>query len=490
MRYFGLGILVCAMLLTACDDDESNSFISQDEDLSSSCVTPKSSSDEASVSSSSLSAESSNSITQGTVDPSTVVKGEMTDNRDDQTYKTVVIGTQTWMAENLNYETANSYCYDGRASNCTEYGRLYTWAAAVGKSEEECGFDQDCNLPSGDVRGVCPEGWHLPDTTEWNTLFQAVGGKSTAGKMLKSQSGWDDRGGGTDDYAFSALPTGFRDYEREYRSEREYASSWSSTEYGSNHAYDMTMGYFYDYAVLDDLDKDAAAPVRCLKDDLSTGPKSNSSKTSVSSSSSAPGTVDPSTVVMGEVTDGRDGQTYKTVVIGTQTWMAENLNYETASSYCYNHIDSNCARYGRVYTWAAAVDKSEEECGYAQDCNLLSGDVRGVCPEGWHLPDTTEWNTLFTAVGGKSTAGKMLKSTSGWKDDRNGTDAYAFLALPVGLMDKYGAFTIEGGSAGFWCSTELGSGDAITMYLYYHDSKANLISYYKYYGFSVRCLKD
>ena len=149
-------------------------------------------------------------------DGKSFVDGWMVDPRDKQLYRVVTIGEQTWMAENLNYKTENSWCGGGNGENegdCSKYGRLYTWAAAVGKSEDECGYGKTCGL-SGKVRGVCPEGWHLPDNTEWNKLFIAVGGQSIAGKKLKSQSGWKDYGGtsgnGTDAYGFSAFPAGDR----------------------------------------------------------------------------------------------------------------------------------------------------------------------------------------------------------------------------------------------------------------------------------------
>ena len=119
------------------------------------------------------------------------------------------------------------------------------------------------------------------------------------------------------------------------------------------------------------------------------------------------------------LTDSRDGQTYKTVVIGKQTWMAQNLNIETEKSFCFNDDSSNCTKYGRLYTWAAAMDSAGEwssngkGCGYKSECSAMS-PVRGVCPNGWHLPTKAEFETLFSAVGGDSVAGKMLKSTSGW----------------------------------------------------------------------------
>lgn len=210
--------------------------------------------------------------------------------------------------------------------------------------------------------------------------------------------------------------------------------------------------------------------------------------------------------------DERDGQTYKTVKIGTQTWMAENLNFaytdvpfkyekdnevyiSDSTSWCYNDSVKYCAKYGRLYTWAAAMDSvgtwptNGKGCGYDKTCTPTY-PVRGVCPEGWHLPTKAEFETLFTAVGGKSTAGKMLNSTSGWNSSGNGTDAYAFSALPAGDRYDNGYFNYEGYNTFFWSSTEINSGSAYYMGLGYNGDNAGLIYYYKIYGFSVRCVKD
>ena len=196
------------------------------------------------------------------------------------------------------------------------------------------------------------------------------------------------------------------------------------------------------------------------------------------------------------MTDGRDGQTYKIVKIGEQIWMAENLNYKTESSYCYRDADSNCTKFGRLYTWAAAMDSAAKwsingyRCGSGTYC-FPPYPVRGVCPEGWHLPTKAEFETLFAAVGDSSTAGKMLKSTSGWNSSGNGTDAYAFSALPAaGRRYSSGDFSYEGYYAYFWSSSGNGSYYAYRMCLYYDDDGASLYGDYKGNGFSVRCLKD
>ena len=203
----------------------------------------------------------------------------------------------------------------------------------------------------------------------------------------------------------------------------------------------------------------------------------------------------PAEVTIGSITDSRDGQSYKTVSIGTQTWMAQNLNYETANSYCYSNTPSNCTKYGRLYRWAAAMDSAGtwsangKGCGDAKTCTPTY-PVRGVCPTGWHLPTKAEFETLFTAVGGSSTAGKMLKSTSGWNRSGNGSDAYSFSALPAGHRNDDGSYYNEHYSAYFWSSRESGSNYAYYVFLQYNYEFAYLDVNDKYYGSSVRCVKD
>ena len=192
--------------------------------------------------------------------------------------------------------------------------------------------------------------------------------------------------------------------------------------------------------------------------------------------------------------DARDGQTYRIVKIGDQVWMAENLNYETANSYCYDDSAEYCDKYGRLYTWAAAMDSAGiwstngKGCGYGNTCSVASKAsatlVRGVCPEGWHLPTQTEWKNLFTAVGGSSVAGIKLKSTSGWNS--NGSDTFLF----SGHRYNDGRYASEGGRAYFWSSSEYNSDYAYSMHLYYNDDGVSLVGNPKDYGFSVRCVKD
>ena len=148
-----------------------------------------------------------------------VSMASMTDERDGQTYKTVKIGDQTWMAENLNYEIAGSFCYGDDTSNCTKYGRLYYWSSAL---------------------NACPNGWHLPSQMEWNSLMNEVGGSSSAGKFLKSKNGWLDNGNGLDGYSFSALPAG-EVHNGSYSSKEQCAFFWSSTENSNDLAYALSV---------------------------------------------------------------------------------------------------------------------------------------------------------------------------------------------------------------------------------------------------------
>ena len=223
----------------------------------------------------------------------------------------------------------------------------------------------------------------------------------------------------------------------------------------------------------------------------------------------------------GILKDSRDGQEYKTVKIGEQWWMAQNLNYaytgvpfedgrytSDSTSWCYANDPANCAKYGRLYTWTAAMDSVGEwstngkGCGRNKTCSVASAGsttlVRGICPEGWHLPSKAEWETLIVAVDGSiteytssNTAGFKLKSATGWKAYSGITneDAFGFSALPAGhwLSDEY---YYEGILAYIWSSTEANSRRAYYMDLYCANGYAKLYDDYKFIGSSVRCLKD
>ena len=388
--------------------------------------------------------------------------GSITDSRDGQTYKIVKIGSQTWMAQNLNYKTDYSFCYDDDSSNCVKYGRLYAWSKAI---------------------RACPAGWHLPDSTEWNTLFAFVGGRfEPYGKKinvgaLKSTTDWNNGQNGSDEYGFSVFPSGEAfysgtvgygmDYIGKYKNKGSNAHFWSASENKDYNAYYIKFDGGND-ALNVSSSKAYVYSVRCLKDDERRetwfGKLTNQDARRN----------------IGSIKDPRDGHKYKTVKIGKQTWMAENLNYKTEKSSCYDNVARNCTKFGRFYNWI---------------------DATNACPAGWHLPDTTEWNTLFTTVGGRATASKVLKSKSSWKtcenwswENGNGTDDYGFSALPAGFNgDKN--FNDVNEYASFWSSSANNDNwPGNTAYYMYMVAKYNYAVYQANHEItmkrSVRCVKD
>jgi uncharacterized protein (TIGR02145 family) len=171
----------------------------------------------------------------------------------------------------------------------------------------------------------------------------------------------------------------------------------------------------------------------------------------------------------GTFKDTRDGKTYKTVKIGTQTWMAENLAYKTSGGcWAYNNNEKNIAIYGYLYDWETA---------------------NKVCPSGWHLPGDAEWTTLTSFLGGDSIAGGKLKEkdTTHWKSPNTGaTNETGFTALPGCSRFFLGTFSFIGlGYYGlWWSSTE------IDMEIYNHNSHVGRSDEIKSSGLSVRCIKD
>jgi uncharacterized protein (TIGR02145 family) len=123
---------------------------------------------------------------------------------------------KTWMTENLNRTTADSWCYGNSPDSCAKYGRLYTWTAA---------------------KAACPNGWKLPDTVDWNKLKAEAGGWLMAGAALKSTNGWnwndnsDETGNGTDEFGFSALPGGYRNPDGSFRGVGSRSSWWTATAF-------------------------------------------------------------------------------------------------------------------------------------------------------------------------------------------------------------------------------------------------------------------
>ena len=173
----------------------------------------------------------------------------------------------------------------------------------------------------------------------------------------------------------------------------------------------------------------------------------------------------------GMLSDSRDGKTYKTVVIGTQTWMAENLNYETKNSYCYKDNSGNCSTYGRLYTWGAAKGSA--------------------CPSGWHLPTGEEFRILCNVVGdeGCLSSFRMFKSVSDY-----GSDTFGFGALSAGYKTKGSSsngntiahYSYSKEAPTFWTSSATSADDAVCNEMGYRGA----MSLAKSYGFSVRCVKD
>ena len=433
------------LALMACGDDNAVGHnelpISSFEDSSSSsdAIVTSSSSDVLATSSSSDVAPGSSS----SMDPakfsngSIITDGQVVDLRDGKTYKTTVIGNQVWMAENLTFDVQSllqngkyplydkydgqSYenvysvlneIYDGYenvlgmrvSENETNF---YFWTIAVDSAgvfstnAVECAKTYDCSETEF-IRGICPEGFHIPSPSEVEQLYRAVGGKCTVPKLNAN---------GTNDYGFSALPTGAitLTYDNGYISYFDnnlyptvFLTTKSQSLWGIKKVTTRDLGNnekeILGNLFIEDSYSDYV-PVRCLRDEPAgvdwVDPP-------------APTAPELPDFEYGEFTDTRDGKTYKTVVVNGKTWMDQNLAYSLTdedfakvdklqgpspsdndftcehpligthvscgykfkidSDYCKAH-ETSCKNYGKFYTWYEA--------------NV-------VCPAGWRLPTADE----------------------------------------------------------------------------------------------------
>ena len=177
--------------------------------------------------------------------------------------------------------------------------------------------------------------------------------------------------------------------------------------------------------------------------------------------------------IFGSFTDPRDGTTYLTIDMSGQIWMAENLNYNTANSWCYDDETFNCGIYGRLYNWEVAINS---------------------CPAGWHLPTETEWTAFTDYLGGSEFgAGGKMKATGTtlWNSPNTGaTNSSGFTALPGGGKDADGTFIQLHDGGFFWTSTEMGNTFAWYRGLGFDSPNVTRDNSIKTIGMSVRCVKD
>jgi uncharacterized protein (TIGR02145 family) len=204
------------------------------------------------------------------------------------------------------------------------------------------------------------------------------------------------------------------------------------------------------------------------------------------------------------MTDSRDGQVYPIVGIGTQCWMAKNMNVGTIipsangdqtnnqviEKYCYNDQLSNCTTYGGLYQWAETVQYENSASNLTSPNPAFTGNVRGICPTGWHLPSDAEWTALENALGASNVAGTTLKSTIGWYIG-NGNNSSGFNALPCGIFSNYvGSFRDFNYKTYFWTNFEQSSKTVFNRYLDTYNSTIGRGANSKIDGLSARCIRD
>lgn len=416
-------------------------------------------------------------------------------------YNTVLIGSRCWFKENLNVGTMISgvddmyeqgilekYCNDDSEANCDTYGALYQWNEMMQYTTTQ------------GIQGICPTGWHIPTDEEWCTMTLFIdptvdctehGWSGTdVGTKMKSITGWNSSGNGTDAFGFTALPGGVRELNGSF-AEFSDGKFWTSTSGGTNNAWHRDFAPDEARIDRDNDSRNYCLSVRCVRD------------------------IEIPCGGLPAVTD-IDGNVYHTVTIGNQCWMKENLKTTkyrnntnipyvadgdewanmTTDAYVWYDKDIMWKEpYGALYNWYATVD------------------TKGLCPTGWHVPTYDEWTVLTSYIGGMDPPhGNELKSCRQinsplggdcnttehprWREDTNngnyGTDDFGFSGLPGGARSIYSSGFWSLGSKGYWWSSSEYKTPGLARFreLMYDEGKVWGGNFEKAFGFSVRCLRD
>ena len=411
-------------------------------------------------------------------------------------YKSVRIGDQLWMTRNLDVDRFRNgdliphvksdeewikagengqpaWCYyDNDPENGKKYGKLYNWFAV------------------NDLRGLAPEGWHVPADEEWTILTEFLGGKIAGGSMksIEDWEKWSDEfgrprnGNGSNSSSFNGLPGGSRGSDGKFHNVKHEAFFWSASSKNDSIAFYRNL--FTKKEVLFNTNfvnflKSGGSSVRCCKVDFDTNFK-----------------------LKGE--------------IGNQKWMTRNLDVDRfrngdliphiesdeewkkagengEPAWCYYDNDpENGKKYGKLYNWYAV------------------NDPRGLTPEGWNVPTDDEWDILEEFLGGKDIASYKLKSVEGWDDwkdkngeiqNTNGNNLSGFKVLPGGLRKDNGSFSDLNKKAIFWGieyrynnkdSVYPSNTDLQKVNVNFYNSLADFLFFDKYNnkssGLSLRCI--
>jgi uncharacterized protein (TIGR02145 family) len=416
--------------------------------------------------------------------------GTVTDT-EGNVYKTITIGNRVWMAENLkttHYNdgtriskvtdaaewktlTTPAYCWynNDSVTNKATYGALYNWYVVnTGK--------------------LCPKGWHVPNDTDWTALTTYLDGASIAKSLQEIGTTHWLYSGGNNSSGFTAIGSGSRDYGNfDFLYFRQGAFWWCSNMSSTSNAWSRDILDSFDKMDRYTKPKVAGFSVRCVM---------NTAADSVNVVQKKDTIVFNPNLTYGTVTD-KEGNVYKTIAIGTQVWMAENLRtthyndgtpifyetedskwkYKNSEAYCWYNDDSAAYNptYGALYNW------------YAVNTGKL-------CPPGWHVPSDSEWSTLTNYLGGESIAGGKLKEidTKHWLTPNTAADdSSGFAALPGGSCSVDGAFIEAGNTCYLWSSSEHNSTQAWGRNMYSGQSYVyRYAEYAKNSGFSVRCVSN
>ena len=454
------------------------------------------------VSSSSSAAQSSSSAVSSSSSGESKIADStynaFTDTRDGNVYRVYSAGTQVWMAENLRYHDENSSpVLRGRHWEWKEGEYVYAFAAVM----DDVACEEELCSISYPHRGLCPSGWHVPESSEWQTLVDST---ENQGVSLFEESGFNAGW----NYEYDARNRGVGEDGPGYR----HARFWSATQnnaQGADEWYSPFNLGSASYFRSQGYSKKFGYALRCVADagevkldkykdsivssSSSTSSSSVASSSSISSSSLSSSSVASSSSVsssskwdpyshgedwnsLSQITDERDGNKYRIVQVNESlVWMAENLRYADSAATpalqgnmaCIGANGERCEE-GNLYTYAAAVNNLE--CA-SSICFGSYPSVQGICPAGWRLPKAADWSWLVYAL----------------NDGSISFDAIGM--LPTGERNSSGGVKYDG-YARYWLVDEESSGSAYEGYYLAGDHSLKKQSYLKAYGYAVRCVKN